>query len=69
MSDTEVVGKKLGTVAIAKRYGVDRRTVDRWEKDERMNFPKFIRIRGRKYRDLAELEKWEKKRAVMNKEV
>ena len=63
MFKPEVTGKKLGTVAIAQRYGVDRRTVDRWEKDERMDFPKPIYIKKRKHRDLAELEAWERKRA------
>lgn len=31
-------------------------TLWRWDRDPNLNFPKAIRIRGRKYRDQAELD-------------
>jgi hypothetical protein len=36
---------------VCRRYGVCPMTLWRWDHDPRLNFPKPIRIRGRKYRD------------------
>jgi hypothetical protein len=59
----EPSGQKLPTVAVAKRYGVDPRSVKRWEIDPDLGFPRAMLINKRKYFDLAELEAWEKRRA------
>jgi predicted DNA-binding transcriptional regulator AlpA len=48
---------------VCKRYDVVPMTIWRWERDKALNFPKAIRIRGRKYRRLRELEAWERQRA------
>jgi hypothetical protein len=39
-----------------KRYGVTPMTGWRWDHDPTLNFPKPVRIRGRKYRDADELD-------------
>jgi hypothetical protein len=57
--------RKLSTAQVAKRYTRTRRTIERWERDPNLNFPKPLVIRGRKYRDEAELEAWERARVVM----
>jgi hypothetical protein len=44
---------------VAKRYSVHPCTIDRWERDPKLNFPKAVRIRNRKYRDQAELDAWD----------
>jgi predicted DNA-binding transcriptional regulator AlpA len=44
---------------VCRRYKVTPMTIWRWDHDPRLKFPKAIRIRGRKYRDEAELERWE----------
>jgi hypothetical protein len=49
---------------VAERYRVHPCTVDRWEKDPTLNFPKALKIRNRKYRDEAELDSWD----IMNSE-
>ena len=41
---------------VAARYDVSAMTLWRWDRDPRLNFPKPIRIRGRKYRDEAALD-------------
>jgi hypothetical protein len=38
------------------RYNVSLMTIWRWDHDPDLNFPKPYRIRGRKYRDEAELD-------------
>jgi predicted DNA-binding transcriptional regulator AlpA len=47
-----------------RRYNVTSMTLWRWDQDPAMNFPKPIRINGRKYRDEDELEAWERARAT-----
>jgi predicted DNA-binding transcriptional regulator AlpA len=51
---------------VCQRYGVSAMTLWRWDHDPRVNFPKPIRINRRKYRDEAELEAWERKRAAVD---
>jgi predicted DNA-binding transcriptional regulator AlpA len=56
--------QRLPMVQVAARYMVSRRTVERWEEDETLQFPKPFRIYMRKYWSLDELELWERKRAA-----
>jgi predicted DNA-binding transcriptional regulator AlpA len=49
---------------VAKRYGVSSMTLWRWDRDTELNFPKPIRIRGRKYRRAEELAEFDAKRAT-----
>jgi predicted DNA-binding transcriptional regulator AlpA len=48
---------------VAKRYHVSFTTLWRWDRDPDLNFPKPIRIRGRKYRDADELDAFDAARA------
>jgi hypothetical protein len=49
---------------VAVRYGVDPRTIARWDATPRLNSPTAIRIRNRKYRDLEALEQFERERVA-----
>ena len=48
---------------VAKRYGVHATTIWRWDRDPDLNFPKPIRIRGRKYRSAAALDEFDSRHA------
>ncbi len=57
--------RKLSKGAVAERYGgVDKRTIDRWLGKDELKFPKPIYIGARPLWDEAELEEWERTRAV-----
>jgi hypothetical protein len=55
---------RLPTGAVAQRYGVTTRSVDRWWKNPDLNFPQPLIINGYKYWSLSDLEKWERKRTA-----
>jgi transcriptional regulator NrdR family protein len=46
--------------------GVCLRTLSRWDTYEELEFPKPIVVKGRKYRDADQYEKWKRKRAVLS---
>jgi hypothetical protein len=48
----------------AKRWGVSKRSVERWGEDEHLSLPPEIEINGRRYRKLTDLEAWERARVV-----
>jgi len=48
----------------SRRYGVNDRTIVRWEADTTLDFPKPMLVRGRKFFALDALEAWEKTRAL-----
>jgi hypothetical protein len=48
----------------AERYGVHVRSIDRWEQNPSMDFPKPLVVNGRKYDNLHELETWERMRVT-----
>jgi hypothetical protein len=48
----------------AERYGVSVRTVERWESDSNLEFPKSIVVRGRRYDDVDQLDEWDAKCAT-----
>ncbi len=48
----------------AKRWSVTKRTVERWGEDKKVGLPQEYEVNGRKYRDLPEIETWERARAV-----
>jgi len=50
---------------VCERYSVSPMTLWRWDHDATLNFPRPIRIRGRKYRDLRELDTFDTTQAVM----
>jgi predicted DNA-binding transcriptional regulator AlpA len=47
---------------VCRRYGVSSMTLWRWDRDLELGFPKPIRIRGRKYRDVGELDAFDSER-------
>jgi predicted DNA-binding transcriptional regulator AlpA len=55
--------RKLRKRAVAERYGVDRRTVDRWTRDGNLAFPQPLYINKTPYWDEAQLEAFERGRA------
>jgi hypothetical protein len=57
-------GAVLRTAQVAARYGVTVRSVDRWEEDPELQFPKPFVINTRRYWNLADLEIWERQRPV-----
>jgi hypothetical protein len=55
----------LSVPALAQRYGVDKRTVERWKRDPRLNFPApDLIINQREYRKNSTIESWERRRAT-----
>ena len=49
----------------AQRWSVTKRTVERWGEDKKVGLPQEYEVNGRKYRDLPEIEIWERSRAVL----
>jgi hypothetical protein len=63
--DDDDDGRHLSTSRVAQRYDVTTRTVERWEDDERLDFPEpDLRINKRKYWKLKTLQRWERRRAI-----
>jgi hypothetical protein len=60
-SSTDV---RLRTVQLAQRFNVVCRTIERWEQNPELNFPKPLLINGRKYWRLEDVERWERARAA-----
>jgi hypothetical protein len=56
--------RRLTTARVAERFDVVSRTVERWERDRRLGFPQPLKIHGRKYWKLSDLEDWERTRAA-----
>jgi hypothetical protein len=53
---------------VARRYSVHPQTLKRWDNDSRLDFPKPIKIRGRLYRDEAELDQFDRRMAEAESE-
>jgi hypothetical protein len=51
---------------VAERYKVTSRTLDRWDRQPDLKFPRAFRINNRKYRRVNELEAWERQRAPLS---
>ena len=49
---------------VCRRYSVHSSTLRNWDNDPDLNFPKPIRINKRKFRDEAELDKFDRARAA-----
>ena len=49
---------------VAARYKVSSRTLARWDNDPALGFPPPVRINGRKYRYLNELQEFERARVA-----
>jgi hypothetical protein len=50
---------------VADRYRKTTRTIDNWARQPALGFPRAVRINGRKYRRIAELEAWERQQRVV----
>jgi hypothetical protein len=50
---------------VAERYGVSVRTLARWDQTPELGFPSPTYIRGRKYRHVERLERFERNRTVL----
>jgi len=59
MSNPSIQDGRLTTSAVARRYSVTMRSIDRWAESPTLNFPKPLIINHRKYFSIAELERWE----------
>ena len=44
---------------VAKRYGVDKRTLARWDKKPELGFPGVIYINSQRYRDADKLDEFD----------
>lgn len=64
MENSSRARRLLPDPQVCKRYGVTPMTLWRWDQNPRLEFPDAIRINGRKYRDEAQLEVWERQRAA-----
>lgn len=49
---------------VAQRYGVHITTLYRWDLNPQLDFPKPIRINNRKYRDVEQLNAWDRSRGL-----
>jgi hypothetical protein len=59
--DPPIPGRKLLTRHLCARYRVSDRTIDRWVRDPRLNFPKPLVINGRRFFDEAEIAAFDAK--------
>ena len=56
--------RKLPDRVVCERYGIVSRTLSRWDANPSLNFPKPIVINGRKYREEAALDAWDREQAI-----
>jgi hypothetical protein len=52
------------TPDVADEFGKNPRTIKRWIGDERLGFPRPVRINGRLYVDRKALEEWKQSRVA-----
>ncbi len=62
-TNPNVTGRKLPRRKTCERYGVCPRTISRWERDPRLNFPAPTIINGRLYDDEDQLTDWDRSHA------
>jgi hypothetical protein len=55
----------ISGAALRARYGIVGMTLLRWERSEKLGFPKLRWINNRKYWVLSEVEAWERSRAPL----
>jgi hypothetical protein len=61
MTETTDKPVLLPDPAVAKRYGVHPFTLRRWDENPELGFPPVIMVNGRRYREIAKLDAWERK--------
>ncbi len=50
----------LPSIKVRRRYDICSRTLNRWEDNPELGFPKAVRINRRRYWRLADLQDWER---------
>lgn len=55
--------KYLTTAELADRYHISTKTLYRWERDEKLSFPKSIKLNGRNLYPVEQIQEWERRRA------
>lgn len=48
---------------LTARYSINIKTLYRWEKDEKLGFPKAVKLNGRNLYPVEAVEAWERQRA------
>jgi hypothetical protein len=61
MTETTDKSVLLPDPAVAKRYGVHPFTLRRWDENPDLGFPPLVLVNGRRYREVAKLDAWDKK--------
>jgi len=61
MTETTDKPVLLPDPAVAKRYGVHPFTLRRWDENPELGFPPVIMVNGRRYREIAKLDAWDRK--------
>jgi predicted DNA-binding transcriptional regulator AlpA len=56
------------TPDVADEFGKNPRTIKRWIEDDRLGFPRPVRINGRLYLDRQALEEWKQARVAASLE-
>jgi predicted DNA-binding transcriptional regulator AlpA len=64
MMSTPLQNTFLPAGQVRIRYGVSDMAIWRWLRNEQLNFPRPIRINGRRFWKRTELEAWEASRAA-----
>ncbi|NGM33331.1 transcriptional regulator [Methylobacterium sp. DB0501] len=59
LDKTSQAGELLPALHVRQRYNISDMTLWRWEKDPKLQFPAPIRINGRRYWRLADLQGFE----------
>jgi transposase len=54
----------LSKRAQAQRYGKSTRTIDRWMRDPRLNYPTQVEFNGRPHSRVSDHEEWERSCAL-----
>jgi hypothetical protein len=62
--DSEDDDCRLTATAVAARYGVVPRSIDRWLKRPELDFPRPDNVNGRRYWWLSRLRNWDRSRAL-----
>jgi hypothetical protein len=67
-SDREPVKPVLMTdLRVAQRYDVVVRTLERWDLQPDLKFPRPVWINGRRFREVAKLDAWDRRIAKANR--
>jgi hypothetical protein len=61
MTETTDKPVLLPDPAVARRYGVHPFTLRRWDENPGLGFPPVIMVNGRRYREIAKLDIWDRK--------